>query len=237
MRDTNPEMVLIISFVAGFFEAALKDWDGGDLLILEEDTILSPDFVKAFWFASHVKNSVAAPISQIALGGWSGSNLVNGHPNTFVVRRAFHFQAMAYGFNSSFFQFLWRHEEKWLHDNKSDFSESIGHFIRGRQLPFLAVAPTMARMWHIGAKGMGNSGTGGERIVPPKPWAQTPHFLIPDEAQLNSGIRGLFGFLCPPEKVVNAGRFCPESYQKFVNEHAFSNKCVKQDYVSDPCIE
>ena len=220
------------------FRDLLRDWNGGDMLILEEDVVLSPDFVKAFWFASHVKSSVATPICQIALGGWSGSNLANGHPNTFAIRRCYYLQPMAYGFNSSFFRFLWRHEDEWLDDNNYDFSESIGRFIRERQTPFLAVVPTMARLWHIGAKGLGSSGTGGKRNVAAKPpWARTPHLLVPEQAQLNKGVRDLFGLLCPPEKVLDAGRFCSDSYAKFVDKYAFTLKCIKQNYVSDPCIE
>ena len=61
------------------FSMILKDWNGEEILVLEEDIILSPDFIKAYWFASRIYRTVGSRdlfVSGAAMGGWSGENIV-----------------------------------------------------------------------------------------------------------------------------------------------------------------
>ena len=181
------------------------------------------------------------PVAQVALGGWSGENLINAHPDTFVIRTSIYFQPMAYSFTSSFYQFLWRHESKWLNDQNADFSGSLADLVRGSGVPLLVVVPTMGRMWHIGAKGMGLTGTGQLRPIEKNPpWKQTHRFIDLDKAELNLGVRDVWGFLCQSivfDKVTKRDSYlCPGSSDKKSKLDLFKITCMKQPFVNDRCV-
>ena len=215
----------------------LKDWNGEETLVLQEDIILSPDFFKAYWFASRIYRTAGSEdlfISGVALGGWSGENIINTHPDTFAVRRSIHFQAMAYTVSDRLYGFLTANERLWVNDNISDFSESIGALHRRKNLPVLIVVPTFGRMWHIGAWGMGLSGKGAARDIGAKlPWADVTHDTDLGKALVNRGVRDLFGFLC---KFNGIEACCASSWKKRNKMNMFGLLCVKEPHVLDRCL-
>ena len=83
----DSEMSAMTSTSTGASFNGLLSGYKNDVLFLEEDGVLSPDFVKVMWYVSEVKRR-NAHIIQFALGGWSGENMINAHPDTFVVRTA-----------------------------------------------------------------------------------------------------------------------------------------------------
>ena len=146
------------------------------------------------------------------MGGWAGENIINTHPDTFAVRRSLYFQAMAYTVSDRLYGFLKANERIWVNDSIGDFTESIGAMHGRKSLPILMVVPTMARMWHIGAWGMGLSGRGGERGVEKKSsWADAPRGIDLENAIVNPGLRDVFGFLC---KLKGLGSSCDNLWAK-----------------------
>ena len=79
------------------------------------------------------------------MGGWSGENIINTHPDTFAVRRSGCFQAMAYTVSDRLFGFLKANERIWVNDSISDFSESITILQYQKNLPVVMVVPTLGR--------------------------------------------------------------------------------------------
>lgn len=57
----------------------------GDILFLEDDIELSKDAIKMIWYMLGIKNSHYKTVG-VGLGGWSGENLINPHPDTVVIR-------------------------------------------------------------------------------------------------------------------------------------------------------
>lgn len=68
------------------------------------------------------------------------------------------FPGMAYAFNAS----VWREVKKsrFLTIKANDWSEALGWLWVGR---YDVVVPTLGRMWHIGAIGLGHTGDGKKR--------------------------------------------------------------------------
>ncbi|XP_028415146.1 uncharacterized protein LOC114538190 isoform X2 [Dendronephthya gigantea] len=124
-----------------------------DILFVEEDTVLSPDFVKVMWYASEVKRR-NADIIQFALGGWSGENMINAHPDTFIVRTARSVRGIAYGINQSTWLYFKSLEKDFKSDNQADWCESMG-LVLGKHNDnkgFRIIVPTLSRFWHIDLK-------------------------------------------------------------------------------------
>ena len=222
----------------GNFSTILKDWNGEELLVLEEDIILSPDFIKAYWFGSRILRTVASRdlfVAGVALGGYSGESIINAHPDTFVVRRAFHFQAMAYTVSDRLYEYLTENEKLWINNAVADFSESISALYRHKGRLLLMVVPTLSRMWHIGAWGMGWNGKGTSRDVQRKPsWVDVTRNIDLENAVANVGVRDMFGFLC---KFIGSESNCDDWWpKKRAMPNMFRLWCVKQPYVFDRCL-
>ena len=132
------------------FDGLLLDYKD-DILFLEEDAVLSPDFVKVTWYASEVKRR-NADVIQFALGGWSGENMINAHPDTFVVRTARDLRGIAYGLNQSTWLYFKSLERDYFADTQHDWCESMGLVLgkHNNMTGFRIVVPTLSRIWHIG---------------------------------------------------------------------------------------
>ena len=96
------------------------------------------------------------------------------------------------------------------------------------------VVPTLGRMWHIGAWGMGRGGRGAARAIEAKPpLADVTHDIDLEQAVVNPGVRDVFGFLC---KFNGFEYTCANSLDKKRKMNMFGLLCVKQPYVLDRCL-
>lgn len=122
-----------------------------DILFVEEDAVLSPDFMKVTWYASEVKRR-NADVIQFALGGWSGENMINAHSDTFIVRTARELRGIAYGINQSTWLYFKSLESDYYADKQHDWCESMGLVLgkHNNNTGFRIVVPTLSRIWHIG---------------------------------------------------------------------------------------
>lgn len=57
----------------------------GDVIILEDDCVPSPDFIEVAWALHHLKSQRHDSVVA-ALAGWGGEQLLNANPHTFVVQ-------------------------------------------------------------------------------------------------------------------------------------------------------
>ena len=192
-----------------------------DALFLEDDIVLAPDAIKSSHFLFKIKKE-NPNVHAIALGGWSGEHLINSKPFTFVIRRSKHFQAMAYGFNMSFFLSV---ERRWKAGVAKelrirDWTEEISYLLpdaiasprerKKKGVLYMAV-PTMGRMHHIGKNGLGLTGRGSIRKTNKfPPWYPYSGFLKMKPYRLLPGTRDIFGFTCTPVREV-----CPCSPKHF----------------------
>ena len=120
-------------------------------MFIEEDAILSPDFVKVTWYSSEIKRRNKG-ILQFALGSWAGENMINAHPDTFVVRNARSLRGIAYGLNQSTWLYFKSLEMDFFADKQDDWCESMGLVLgkHNNDTGFRIVVPTLSRIWHIG---------------------------------------------------------------------------------------
>ena len=107
--------------------------------------------MKVTWYASEVKRR-NADVIQFALGGWSGENMINAHPDTFVVRTARDLRGIAYGLNQSTWRYFKTLETEYYADKQNDWCESMGLVLgkASNNTGFKIVVPTLSRIWHIG---------------------------------------------------------------------------------------
>ncbi|XP_028402717.1 uncharacterized protein LOC114525535 [Dendronephthya gigantea] len=211
-----------------------------DILFVEEDTVLSPDFVKVMWYASEVKRR-NADIIQFALGGWSGENMINAHPDTFIVRTARDMRGIAYGINQSTWLYFKTLEKEFNADKQADWCESMG-LVLGKHNDnkgFRIVVPTLSRIWHIGVHGLGPGGDFyWKRGITAQPnWAHASRLLEPKHAQVNLGLRDILGFLCESriEFWFLKETECLNSFARWKGKDRNRIMCVKQPYVHDLC--
>ena len=206
---------------------------------------MSPDAIKVLWYCSRVKNTFGPDIWQVALGGHSGQNMVNPHPDTFNVRKTTYFQAMAYAFNSTFWDLVRSHSNSIFSNTLDDFSEALALFFAWPKLrkTLHIVAPTMGRMWHVGGVGLGLGGDYKERrnVQNKTSWERTPRFIDLTKASVNQGIRDQFGILCPPWERTSWKTFpdnlCPKKEGTYVHDYNWYDVvCLKQPHVYDKCI-
>lgn len=153
----------------------------GDVVFLEDDLLVSPDFFAAAGAASEIKQTSGMAI--FALGGWAGQNTgspAGRRPEQFVRKTWSAFPTMGYGFNRS----LWDRvsaasdeitnssgmdclpQQKHCMHNLDDWSFAVSRNLRlryNRTLdPYLRnfqvfkevqlVQPLVSRVWHIGAR-------------------------------------------------------------------------------------
>ncbi|XP_028402718.1 uncharacterized protein LOC114525536 isoform X1 [Dendronephthya gigantea] len=211
-----------------------------DILFVEEDTVLSPDFVKVMWYASEVKRR-NADIIQFALGGWSGENMINAHPDTFIVRPSRDLRGIAYGINQSTWLYFKTLEKDFKADKQADWCISMGLALarHNDNTALRFVVPTLSRVWHIGVHGLGPRGNFNEkRGISAEPnWAHASRLLEPEYAQVNLGFRDILGFLCENRnKLLSLKEIvCPKSVQRWKRKDRNRIMCVKQPYVNDLC--
>ena len=91
-----------------------------DVLIFEDDVIVSPDVFQVSSFASSLKqrgrtttttssstsSSSSPPPSIIALAGWNGEHLLAPAPNTFRVILGRSFPTLGYSFNATLYRLI-----------------------------------------------------------------------------------------------------------------------------------
>ncbi|EDV29675.1 uncharacterized protein TRIADDRAFT_52327 [Trichoplax adhaerens] len=206
-----------------------------DVLFLEDDIELSKDAIKMIWYMLQIKNSRYKTVA-VGLGGWSGENLVNPHPDTVVIRYMLFFPGMAYAFNAS----VWREikTSRFLTIKVNDWSEALGWLWVGR---YNVIVPTLGRIWHIGAIGLGHTGDGKKRrrIEPNPAWSKSPRLVDLNKITLNTGERDLFGMYCNPSDwtpYMSVKCMCPKTRSLYPNRKHFQIVCVKFPGVYDKCI-
>jgi len=209
-------------------------------LFLEEDVVLSPDFMQVLWYALQVKNLLAHDILQVALGGWSGENTVNAHPDTFVVRKSYCFQPMAYAFNVSFVRRLGSEKDFNNFANISDYCYVVTHLVlREREFqPWNIIVPTLSRMWHVGKLGLGAHGDSRKQreTVRKAPWELVPRLIDLTQVKVNDGVRDNYGFLCHPRQMLISQiilHICDET--KYPQKMRFSLHCWQDIVMKDKC--
>ena len=237
---TLPQTHSFLSVYTGdAFDSTLRGHNT-DILFIEEDAVLSPDFVKVAWFASEVKRRNVG-IIQYALGSWSGENMINAHPDTFVVRAARQLRGIAYGLNQSTWLYFKTLEREYFEDGQHDWCESMG-FVLGKHNAmkgFRIVLPTLSRVWHVGTRGLGLGGDfSWQRPVTSQPnWAQASRLIELRNARVNLGLRDMLGFLCK-ERIEFwglKGMECRFSIARWKGKDRNRIMCAKQQYVSDLC--
>ena len=178
-----------------------------EALILEDDAELSFDgmLTAAALFREKWNRT---DVHSIAMGGWSGVNRINAAPNTFLAVRSQYFQAMAYSMNRTLFEHIHSAFLEYAPANKhepivNDWTEEIT--VRGFVKNLTILTPSVGRMHHVGAMGMGVFGDGKkERVIYPPAWESwqieihnrsrdvSDFYLDPLE------VTDLFGFICDP---------------------------------------
>lgn len=199
----------------------------GDILFFEEDVVLSEDVLEVAWFASFVKNTLSN-IQQFALGGEAGENTVNGHPDSFVVRKAVRFLRNAYGFNVTTWKVLSLMKEQSWH--AEEWNIALGKMIveTNDLKAFHVVVPTVAR-YHNSVK--------NERL----PWSLATRTIDMSSATVNRGIRDVYGYLCDPSVLVPVDDVreaeCPCVRRKWDAKRSRGLYCAIQPFhVQDECF-
>jgi alpha-1,6-mannosyl-glycoprotein beta-1,2-N-acetylglucosaminyltransferase len=173
---------------------------------VEDDAVLAPDalLVAAALFQ---EKSRRTDIHSICLGGWSGESRILANPDTFLAVRSIYFQAMTYSLDREIFGRIdakFRLVEGHKTGAYTDWSEEIT--VRRFIINLTQLTPSVGRMWHIGAVGMGWDGSGQIRrdIASKTPWDAwngtitnwnrnlSTYFLEPNE------VTDVFGFVCEP---------------------------------------
>ncbi|RDD39485.1 hypothetical protein TrispH2_008763 [Trichoplax sp. H2] len=233
------------SFKAVWFDAVKRAFESqkfatstssyeDDIIFLEDDIILSPDALKVFRYGIYQKNRHNSVIA-VALGGWSGENVINAHPDTFIVRRSFHFPSMAYAFNVSTWKII--KSSKFLKHRNRDWSEALGDIVNRRLgwVPYFIV-PTLGRIWHIGSQGLGLRGDSSMRrhVELRAHWTKAPRLINFHSAKVNKGYRDLFGFYCG--QFILKSSLCPRSYIRFPPGRRFDIICIDAGNGPEPCL-
>ena len=185
-----------------------------DVLFLEDDVVLSPDALTVACVLFDAKRN-DPDVHGIALGGWSGEHLINAQPDTLAVRLAFNFQGMAYGIDRRLFAFLQKRRQLVLLNETlskqaaihKDWTTAIPMYLglnlsTGKATPaeLVLLVPTMGRMYHIGAVGLGQDGNGKrKRHIPPHPpWFPYSNFTHNASFTILPERRDVYGFVCNP---------------------------------------
>lgn len=181
LTDAHGSMNRYVKVV--WMETMAKVWEtlhgyDGDVIFLEDDLLVSPDFFTAVDAASEVKQSSNTAV--FALGGWAGQNAgsASRRPEQFMRKTWSAFPTMGYGFNRS----LWRRistargeiinssgldcaqQQNYCAHNLDDWSFAVSRSLRLRygrtKDPYLRnfqtfkevqlVQPPVSRVWHIG---------------------------------------------------------------------------------------
>lgn len=192
----------------------------GDVIFLEDDLLVSPDFFQTLDKVSRVKRS-ANGTAAFAMGGWGGENMLNAEPAGILRRASTAFPTMGYGFNRSLWQRIEENLERVLRGmpNFQDWSDAVGRalteeYARTNDSTLASFAikyetdviqPTLSRVWHVGRKS--SIGIDGDREVSQDaPWSQWAHLLasgVKLNYTLKKGRYNPYGRLCKPGRPCN----------------------------------
>lgn len=229
------------------FQLKENETFSGDVLFVEDDIVVAPDFMEVLWFSLLVKNSVAN-IHFSTLQGVGEENLVDHQPDTFVISQVPLVQSIGYAFNSSVWEYMKTFQEDALGHAEKDWPLYLGLMLlyNRNATVFRIVSPTISRIWHVGDNDLGSTGdpqtsTGYKPdTLPPWKRAREQRFLNRHKANVLPGIRDIHGRLCHPCEMelrtykfsggsYNCRCLCPTSnIQKYVNWQmaAFSSNVV-----------
>jgi len=194
------------------------EWNQTQVFIVEDDAVLAPDGLLVAAALLKERRKSATVTHSIVLGGWSGKNRINAHPNTYHMVRSLFFQAMAYSMDRDVFvtvktQFdalqakrrngrLTKSEQQ----ERQDWTEEIA--ARNWLVNITQLSPSLGRMRHIGEYGMGYTGKGEKRkLVPSAPWNYFETELLNASRTIDSfrmfptDVTDLYGFVCRPSAV------------------------------------
>ena len=208
----------------------------GDVLFIEDDVVVAPDFMEVMWYALRVKNSIAN-VHFSTLQGVGEENLVDHRPDAFVVSQVPVVQSIGYAFNSSTWEYIKTFEEDALGYAERDWPLYLGLMLlyNRNTTVFRIASPTISRIWHVGDNDLGSSSdlNGNSSYKPEQlpPWkrAREQRYLNRHKAEILAGVRDMYGRLCHPcEMELRTYRFsggsytcrclCPTSnLQKYVN--------------------
>ena len=175
------------------------------MLFIEDDTVVSPDFMEAMWYSLKVKNSVRNVMFS-TLQGTGAENMVEHQPDSFIISRVPVLQSICYAFNSSTWNYLKQFEKDALDYSRSDWPLSLGlllFFERNETVQI--VTPTISRVWHVGQNKLSSTHDNvqstqrtEQESLPPWKRAKEQGSINLDKAEVLDGIRDMYGRLCHP---------------------------------------
>ena len=202
------------------FQLKENETFSGDVLFVEDDIVVAPDFMEVLWFSLLVKNSVAN-IHFSTLQGVGEENLVDHQPDTFVISQVPLVQSIGYAFNSSVWEYIKTFQEDALGHAEKDWPLYLGLMLlyNRNATVFRIASPTISRIWHVGDNDLGSTGdpqtsTGYKPdTLPPWKRSREQRFLNRHKANVLPGIRDIHGRLCHPcEMEVRTYKFSGGSY-------------------------
>jgi len=231
------------------FQMKVNTSHEGDVIFIEDDSIVSPDFLEAMWYANVVKN-VVSDVLISTLQGFKSGNLNEPDPDAFVVRRVPALQTNCYSFNASVWRYLKKFEKGSLELSNSDWQFALGVLTyNDRNETLKTVTPTVSRVWHIGPNFLAHnySDNSDDKVLeglPPWKTIKRQNWLNVQHAHVLPGVRDMYGRLCHHcemesqifkfnEKEYKCHCMCPTSnLKKYVNwmMSAFVPKTHRQNH-------
>lgn len=174
----------------------------GDVFFIEDDAILSPDFMEVMWYALTVKNTVPDTLFS-TLQGMGSENLVEHQPDTFVVSQVPVVESICYAFNSTTWKYIKTTEKEAVGYTEKDWPVALGLLLfYDRNETVQIVAPTISRIWHVGGNDMTSKDDFDNNydVENKPPWkrAKEKRFFNQHKARVLPGIRDMYGRLCHP---------------------------------------
>ena len=208
------------SFCADTFQLKTNESFTKDVLFIEDDVIVSADFMESMWYAIAVKNSVSGVLLS-SLQGVGGDNLIEHHPDTFVVSHVPVVHSACYAFNASAWKYIKKFEKDALDYSDKDWPLFLGllFFYDRNGTTIKIVTPTISRIWHVGDNDLvGSTETSSQTYKPMKlpPWktAREQRYLNRNKANTLPGTRDMYGRLCHPcELESRKYQFSSRTYQ------------------------
>jgi hypothetical protein len=219
-----------------------------DVVFLEDDLLVAPDFFKVARFMAGVKQAVPG-VSVSAMAGWGGEHLVNAQLLDYVIQQQKRpFPNMGYAVNASLVRQLFNesspvHEEfhrppKRGKAEREDWDNSMGRVLESDVLPGRVVRPTFSRVWHRGAKGVHEWESDFVRQLPP--WYTYPLEAFayhPSRMRVKTRLRDVFGYPCGDEPIAvvrdAAADACAHEARNFTKR--FQIFCVDEPHDNIVC--
>ncbi|EDO46826.1 predicted protein [Nematostella vectensis] len=174
----------------------------GDVFFIEDDAILSPDFMEVMWFSLYVKNTFPETLFS-TLQGMGSENLVEHQPDTFVISQVPVVESVCYSFNVTAWNYIKKVEKESVAYTEKDWPLALGLLLfYDRNETVQIVAPTISRIWHVGGKDLSSTDQSdiqfGSDNLPPWKKAKEQRYLNMHKARILPGIRDMYGRLCHP---------------------------------------